>query len=904
MKVILFSLFVVLTVQSSFAQVRQLSLAGRWSYRLDSLDRGMAEKWENQTFTNAVNLPGTLDGNSIGTPVKADSSLTKQVMLHLSRKKTYIGAAWYQRVINTSANMQNAVVSLERVLWRSNLWLDGKPIGSQESLIAPHIFSLGELKAGKHTLTIRVDNRKQHDISVNDFAHAYTDGTQIIWNGMIGKMELMNVGGSSIKTLQAFPSLAGHTVKAIIALQQKPVNKTYARLTIYNGKKVIGTIRPAAISKQETEVVIKTPDAKPWDEFHPQVYQLRAELLNDKGELLDVKNTTLGFRDITAKGNQLKINGRPLFLRGTLECNIFPLEGHPPMTAPGWEKVFETARAYGLNHLRFHSWCPPEAAFKIADSLGFYLHVELPLWVLTVGKDLGTITYLEAEAANIIQQYGNHPSFCFWSMGNELEGDFDWLENLVRKLKKEDSRHLYTTTTFTFQKGHGTKPEPADDYFITQYTEKGWVRGQGIFNTQPPDFKTDYSKALAETTVPLIIHEVGQYSVYPDLAEIEKYTGVLRPDNFKAIRNDLRKKQMLPLAPQYLKASGALTVQLYKEEIERALKTRGVGGFQLLDLHDFPGQGTALVGILNAFWDSKGLITPGKFREFCGPVVPLLRFEKAAYRSNETFNASVEVANYGGKIIREPINWTVTSEDKLVQFKGTLGEKTVPIGNGSSTGSFSVNLGGIDKATALTVAVSIGNTPYRNEWKIWVYPQSLPAYNQAVFTGSVDSAIQMLNAGKRVIFSPDVAAINGIEGRFATVFWSPVHFPDQPGSMGLLIDEQSKALANFPTNNHSHWQWWDLVTRSKSLQLDRLPFKTKPVVRVIDNFFKNRELATIVEFKMGAGKLLICTMDISKQLSERAAASQLRYSLSTYVSGNNFAPVYEISAEELRQLIR
>src|SRR5690606_25216923 len=302
------------------------------------------------------------------------------------------------------------------------------------------------------------------------------------------------------------------------------------------------------------------------------------------------------------------INGQQAFFRGTLECNIFPLTGHPPMDRQGWYKVFQTAKQYGLNHIRFHSWCPPEAAFEAADELGVYLQVELPLWSLVVGEDENTCRFLEEEAIRISEAYGNHPSFCLWALGNELQGDFGWMTRLRDQLKAMDDRPLYTTTTFTFQKGHGTWPEQGDEYFITQYTDKGWVRGQGIFNTYPPNFSTDYTKAIDSLPTPLITHEIGQYAMYPNPNEIEKYTGVLDPLTIKAIRHDLQKKGLLHLAPSFTMASGKFSANLYKEEIERALKTKGISGFQLLDLHDFPGQGTALVGILDAFWDSKGLV--------------------------------------------------------------------------------------------------------------------------------------------------------------------------------------------------------------------------------------------------------------------------------------------------------
>lgn len=904
MKKIVVLLIIVFTSLAVSAQVKPKSLAGIWQYRLDSLDHGSNKKWYNQTFTSAIKLPGTLDDAGIGKPVQVDTSvMNKDVMLHLSRKHRYIGAVWYQRTINLTSPMSSTRLFFERIIWKTDCWIDGNQVGTQESLIAPQIFDLGSLNAGKHVITIRVDNRKQHDISFNDFAHAYTDGTQIIWNGVIGKMQLLDMSGTKITGVKVFPSLSNHTLKAAITLSGAHRGNTYVRLSLLSGTKVITTAKLSLVKINQQELTLKTPTIQSWDEFHPRLYRLRTELLDEQGQILDVKTESFGFRNITSAGNQFKINGRLLFLRGTLECNIFPREGHPPMNTLEWLKVFKTAKAYGLNHIRFHSWCPPEAAFQVADSIGFYLHVELPLWSLTVGKDQKTSNYLEEEAQKIIQNYGNHPSFCFWSMGNELEGDFAWLENLVRKLKKEDNRHLYTTTTFSFQKGHGKTPEPADDFFITQYTDKGWVRGQGIFNTNTPDFKTDYSKATEGTAVPLIIHEVGQYSVYPDLKEITKYTGVLRPTNFEAVRNDLRKKQMLGLAPNYLMASGTLAVQLYKEEIERALKTRGVGGFQLLDLHDFPGQGTALVGILNAFWDRKGLITPQEFRNFCGPVVPLLRFSKAVYNNNERLEADAEIANYSDHQIDDEVLWSVSSNNGNVNFHGSLGKKSISIGNGEVAGHLSVDLSSISKACELTVSVRLAKTNYINHWKIWVYPSKVPAeQSDVIFTTAVDSAIHFLQAGKKVILNPNTSAIKGIDGRFAPVFWSPVHFPDQPGSMGLLIDNKNKALADFPTDYYTDWQWWDLVTRSKSIILDKVTTTPTPIVRVIDNFFKNRNLATLVEFKVGSGKLIVCSMDIHHQLSNRPAARQLRYSLMHYAGGADFQPVTKIDSNSLLKL--
>ena len=906
MKNILQLVLLLLTAMYTYGQEPVISLAGSWNYRLDPSDVGAGNSWFNSRFENNINLPGTLDDAGIGNPILSDTTqLSKNIMLHLNRKVNYTGVVWYQKVVKTEKPISEAELLLERVLWKTDCWIDGKPAGTQQSLIAPQTFSLGKIAAGTHIITLRIDNRKIRDISFNDFAHAYTDGTQIIWNGVIGRIELKDKSYGALEKVKITSSVSAKSATAKIKLSTKKSDKVYLQSQITLLGKTIAETSKSLVGKGiEQEISVSLPEIKTWDEFNPNVYSWKITLTDKKGNILDVRTETFGFRDLSSNGSALEINNRPLFLRGTLECNIFPVDGHPPMEEAGWIKVFTAARQYGLNHLRFHSWCPPKGAFKVADSLGFYLHVELPLWSLTVGKDKETVKYLEDEAQQMIDNYGNHPSFCFWSMGNELEGDFTWLQNLVTTLKKQDNRHLYTTTTFSFQEGHGKNPEPPDDFFITQYTDKGWVRGQGIFNTNAPDFKTDYGKAVEGLTVPLVIHEVGQYSVYPNLDEIAKYTGVLVPSNFQAVRNDLRKKGMLNLARPYLEASGALSANLYKEEIERALKTRGVGGFQLLDLHDFPGQGTALVGILDAFWESKGIIKPEAFRQFCGPVVPLLRFEKAGYKNSETFEAAAEIANYSDKEINDELQWTVSTADNQVLYKGSLGQKRIPVGNEKTLGAISVPLNTVKRAQELTVSLSLAKSGYTNSWKIWVYPnQDVKIPAKVLFTRSLDSTITYLKKGYTVIYNPETSKIKGVDGRFAPVFWSPVHFPDQPGSMGLLIDDKHPALADFPTRTYSDWQWWDLVTQSRSVVLDDLTNKPTPIVRVIDNFFKNRNLGVLLEFKAGKGKLIFCTMDIYTDLAKRPAAAQLKSSLLQYAGSPKFKPAQEISESQLSEFI-
>lgn len=922
-----------------------ISLAGEWNVRLDEQKTGEQLQWYKHSLGQKIHLPGTLDDAGIGKPTTLTAdTLNKQVLLHLTRKHSYIGYAWYSREIEIPRGFAGKDIELflERVLWTTKLWVDGKEAGSRESLSTPHRWDLSaSLSPGRHLLVIRIDNTRQYDMSIQNMAHAYTDGTQIIWNGIIGRMQLIARNKAHIGSLAAYPSLKSKSLRVKTILKNDQTTAVPVTLTAQvfdDHQRPIARqqldirLQPGETSR---EISIPVAGCGEWDEFHPHVYSVRVQLSAATGtvstaatgtgstanpantvttaantantaaasQLLDAASITWGLRELSNRDGLLWINGRRVFLRGTLECDIFPLTGHPPMDRKGWRKVFGTAKAWGLNHLRFHSWCPPEAAFEVADSLGMYLQIELPFWNKNAGKDAALNAFLEEEAGRISGEYGSHPSFCLWSMGNELEGDFSWLAGMVAKLRHADPRHLYTSTTFTFQPGHGKWPEAGDDFYVTQYTKKGWVRGQGIFNTYPPSFNTDYTKAVDSLPIPIIIHEMGQYSVYPRLAEIGKYTGVLDPLNFKAIRKDLTRKQLLGLSPAFTMASGRFAANLYKEEIERALKTKGISGFDLLDLHDFPGQGTALVGILDAFWDSKGLVTPAQHRMYCSSVVPLIRYEKAVYENNETFRADVEVANFSDRLLKAAEGeWTVNDAAGNRIAGGRLAPADIAIGNGQQLGSFALPLQDIHKAACLIIEVALKGTPYKNQWRIWVYPRTTPASQKPIFDTTLDDALRHLREGRNVLLNPDTLSINGVAGRFAPVFWSPVHFPDQPGTMGLLCNPHHPALADFPTEPWSDWQWWDLVTSSKTMILDSLP-RLEPIVRVIDNFFKNRRMADIIEARVGKGRLILVSMDLTHHLDRRPAARQLRYSLERYMQSPAFAPGTTLSPGQLARVV-
>ena len=341
-------------------------------------------------------------------------------------------------------------------------------------------------------------------------------------------------------------------------------------------------------------------------------------------------------------------------------------------------------------------------------------------------------------------------------------------------------------------------------------------------------------------------------------------------------------------------------MQLYKEEIERALKTRDMNGYQLLGLQDFPGQSTALVGLVDAFWDNKGLCTEAYFRQFCAPVVPLIRLEKATWSGDETLEARVEVANYATETIEgRDIRWQLTTSQGDTIGGGIFPAAHIAKGALSAVGTVSCPLSAVKDAEQLTLSVRIEGTPYRNTWNVWVYGTEVNLPEGVVVTTSVEEAIAKASAGKRVLLHPErKEQVKGIEGKFLPVFWSPVHFPKQAGTMGLLLHPRHPVFRHFPTEMNSDWQWWNVVKRSRVMVLDEMPTVT-PLIESVDNFVHNRRLSLMFEAQMGKGSIVVSSIEMATDLPEMR---HLLYSTAAYMASEDFAPKADITPQQLRGL--
>jgi hypothetical protein len=873
------------------ASESSISLAGEWRFRLDPQHTGAAQHWEQQPVAVAdrIFLPGSTDQAGYGTKTSGPEKGW------LSRPYTYEGPAWYETdvVIPGTWTGKRITLFLERAHWQTQAFVDGRPFGTRDSLSVPHVYDLSAgLAPGRHRLTLCIDNSYIVDVGRN--AHSVTDHTQTNWNGVVGRIELQATDPVWIESVKVTPS--GGKLSLVVTIG----NAT--------GKPVSGHLNSQAFAitgtLQEVQLTEPLPEGR-WGEFHPSLFDASVWLF--AGQYRDERHVQYSVRDLTARDGQFILNGRPIFLRGTVECNIFPLTGYPPTNVESWMRIFRIARSYGLNHFRFHSNCPPEAAFVAADRLGFLLQVELPVWT-RINNNQKTMDYMRAEGLRILEAYGNHPSFAMLGMGNEFSDGWTFLDELIKQFRSVDPRHLYT-----FSADHnGRGPSAESDYYVGNRigaAPAGRMRIHGSrFGNEPGSTDYDFSRVIESVKTPVVAHELGQWVVFPDYREIGSYAGVLKPRNLEAFRAQLAERGMADQDVAFQQASGKFAWILYKEEIETALRTPHYGGVQLLQLEDFPGQGEALVGLLDSFWHSKGILKPEEFREFYAPTVPLLRFAKFTWTNDETFTAKAEVAHYGETDLPITVGaWTARDDSGREIGRAALQATNVKVGGVATLGEIKLRLKGLTRASRVRIELALlKGTEVRNHWDLWVYPKQVDTTVPSGITiahAYDDAARKALASGGKLLllWPPKRESANTLPTHFLPVFWSLSWFKQQPGTLGILCDPKHPALAGFPTEEHSNYQWWDMTQNSRAFILDDTPSMFRPIVQVIDDYHRNHKLGAIFEARVGDTKLLVCGFDLETDLDHRLAARQLRASLLAYMNSRDFNPTVALDLARILQ---
>ncbi len=866
--------------------MEKISLAGQWRASITAPGELPPEH-----YTERMILPGTTAMNRLGeeNPERCEGTLTERC--------PFAGRLWTERTFSVSGLAgKTAVLTLERTRL-TRVFLDGRPVGSGDSLCTPHHFILPALSDGLHTLAVSVDNTGYPTAG----GHMTSPDTQTNWNGITGEISL-----TAGRTVLLMPRTLVRD--GMLTVSCRVYGKTdrpfFAELPDW--------IPPAEGHPEGNRVAFRLPlpDGIPlWDEEHPRLMNVRISC----GE--DELTFRTGIRTLAADRRKLLVNGRAVFLRGRHEGLQYPLTGCAPWDRASWRKSLEKAREYGLNHIRCHTCCPPEAAFEAADELGMYLCPELPFWGTVPArgeeKDGGKeFSWLQAEGLRILEAFGAHPSFVWLSLGNELWGSRERLDEMIRVFRAEDPGRLYSAGANNFQ--FAVERQAEEDLFVgVRLGRDRLLRGSyatcdaplGRIQTDMPGSDWDYDGAVLrvqENTsggsgpvqvqrgtevaqvegaakagyvpdIPVITHEVGQYEVYPDFSEIPAYTGVLAPRNLEIIRDRMKEKGLLSLAGQYRRASGLLAADCYRMEIEAALRSRELSGFQLLDLIDYMGQGTALVGMLDGLMRDKGLIRPEDWRRFCGPETVLARFPRFVFSAGEQIPFRAVISDTRAEKVPGPVLCELIRDGRVLEsFSLAAGR-----GDGRIRETAPASFTAPDAALPqkLTACFRLPDGA-ENAYPLWVFP---PAPAEITEKGiRIPAGFVPFVRGETASDGPAVCvpdAEGKLPAEYCGDFWCYPMFrsisesmgkPVATGTMGLLIRPDSPLLAGFPADGYTTPPWYPLLRHA---HCEPVGTGTEPAAEMIDHWARMQRLGLIWQ----EGKAVFCTIRLWEIAREPAA---------------------------------
>ncbi|MBR0229143.1 MAG: hypothetical protein IJQ62_12435 [Clostridia bacterium] len=871
-----------------------------------------------------LRLPGTLDESGIGFPDdpkkqwKVDEVARigfyregDPIVTRLTRKHTFEGQAKISRVINLKVpEGKRLFIDVERAR-HLRLLVNGEEIPpyNPPSISTPYVFEVTGKLTGDDQIIFLSDNSYPgwpRDAIV--YSSAASDETQTNWNGLLGYFRLRAEEPNFIERVRVYPD--GEVVSVCVEVDAARDWEGEVRLS--SDALEDGTVQACEHVKAGRHELVYfrlnlRHDWKEWDIEEGNLYDLTVSL-NGK----ESKTVSFGARDFEAWDGHLTLNGRQFFLRGEANCAVFPETGYPPMDKDSWKVILQKYRDYGVNCMRFHSHCPPEAAFAAADEMGMLMQPELSHW----DPEHAFATeearaYYKAEFLGILDMLANHPSFVMLTFGNELQTDEAgraFMDELLALGRKKDYTRLYANASNCHYGALG--PDPQSDFFTTTDIPGHHLRAtsaecRGWLNQEGPDFRVDYQagaeKIKEQSGQPFFSFEVGQYEVLPDFDEISLYQGVTSPENLKHIQKKVRTAGMEADWKKQVEATGELSLLCYRAEVEAALRTAGYSGISLLGLQDFPGQGTALVGMMNAHLQPKpyAFAKPERFRAFFRDSLPLALLPRFTYTVGETLEAQIKMAHYGKSALSGTPEWTLQGETFLQEGKLPFAE--IQPGTLTSFGVLSVPLTGLEKAEKLTLTLKFCGI--ENQYSLWVYPDERPVCPETVYECRTldERAKEVLASGGNVFLAPDAtpeALPRSIKTQFSTDFWSVCTFPTQAGGMGQLIDAAHPIFRDFPTDSHTDWQWWHMAVQRAVI----LPERIQAIITEMDSYAFLRPMAKLFECRCGGGRLLFSTLNLHR-LQRHPEARALLQSIYWYMDSEAFRPDQVLSPESVAELV-
>jgi len=812
------------------------------------------------------------------------------------------------------------------------LWVNGAFVGHHLGHSTPRRFDLSpHVRAGApHTVLLAVSNltdavsgmalRGYHGKSAGVYrsVHLHASGA-----GVIEHLHL-RPGAEDLGTLAWRAELAS-------PLGLRRASELRWRVLTLDGAKVLaaGSAPVPAVAAGETLCVEWRCGAgglRAWSPDDPQRY-LAAVTWADGGGVCDGRTQAFGLRLLRREGKRLRLNGRPIMLRGVCDHYYFPVECTAPTDVDYYRRQLRTLKELGFNFVRFHTWVPPAEYMQAADEVGFLLQPERPAGT---GHD---------EWENMIRFCRAHPAVVSYCCGNEEyldEAKIGEIERMYARAKELDPTCLVMP-----QEGmRGIEytwvgdeiPQAAEQPFRHSPSRLGRISGCG-------DLFGQYSWALlsyfslrgqwrqlqrryAVYQRPLISHEIGLSGCYLDLDLERRYTGRIRPELFRDTRRRLRAGGREGMAGVYHRHSARWQWLTYRHVLETARRCDDIAGYDLLggwDAHwHRSGYGC---GLLNEFRQLKCGLSPEAVRQANADSVVLLDLGLArSFRAGEPFEMDVMVSLYGGRPVKKgKLRWQLSSGGRVL-LRGDKPVGGVPDGRVSSLGPVAFAWPAVEQACKAELKLELVGGGYRlaNRWDFWLFPKRPPPAVEA----SADQASGLWlseryagigpnarEAGVRLRISSALGEedLRHLRGGGDVLLLGGEPFPSRrtsfqmavagrPGGNLATVVNPHPVFEGFPHEGFCDWQFRSLLEGGQATIFNDLPIPFDPILEVVSSYKDMRWQGSLWEVRADGGRLFVagCHFDLSE-----AASAALLDNILDYVSGERFDPVTRVSLGEL-----
>ncbi len=833
-----------------------------------------------------------------------------------------LGVGWYRRSLDVPHAWRDRQVTLHvgTPVMEAWVYLNGRqiahhlgPATSFDVPLAPHLDfnrSSAQPAHSANELIIAVSNLR------DDRGGSRVRGYKGRSGGIFGPILLDVAGPARIADLLVYPSANLDTLHWNAELQGKLTPDAELHWSVRDPASGSTVAQGQQLAASDLlHWTTTTLDIPPWSDDQPHLVELLVTLHDRQHNVLDRRTQPFGLRRLTVDGTGLRLNGTPVYLRGVCEIAYYPETCTPPLDVQPYRDHIRRLKQLGFNWLRCHTWVPPEPYLQAADELGMLVQVEAP-----VGYDM-----FDWQA--ILRTCRRHPSVVIYCCGNEeqlTDAKIDFLNQCAVQQKQLAPDALFNPQEamrgieyhFTGDDQPNLLHEPVtynpikldrlrafSDVF-GQYT-----LGQLSYTTLQGNHER-IDRQLAIYRRPCLTHELGIIGCYLNLDLLSRYQGTrIGPDLFSKVRDALSAKGLLDRAPTYFRNSAAWQRLLRKDVCEMCRHCRLITGYDMLGANDSHWHRTGYpCGITDEFDQLKPGETPDDVVAHNGRSVLLIsRQRERALIAADRFQRDLSVSWFDPTPLKQGrLSWQMTTAagpngappQTLLEGRQPI----APIQPGSLTRLVTIdaplpNRARPTKAT-LTVELSGGDARIRNRWDYWLFPRVEPVQpSNVLLVDSLDQhALARLADGARVVMF-------GTKPFPTQRLTFQMNVTGRPNGILATVIERHPALADFPHDGYCDWQCSQMLADSASVLFSSLDVPFRPIIEVVNSYKNPQPQAALFQWRVGRGRLLICSLNLARPQTDPAAA-YLRHCLLHYASGDAFEPTVEVAPSKLAQLLK